>query len=150
MSFNSDLFPVHCHYLVLLQHHCSRLQDCIFRGPYESLLYLLAHLTVILTFYLAHPCVYISAKSENVHCEVIILISIVNCFLTPVTNPIIYSLRNKETKAALRKLCSGKGDSDGVQQGHFRTVVGINSQLQYSAIQNAVICQETCWMSEQI
>ncbi|XP_070293096.1 olfactory receptor 2AT4-like [Salvelinus sp. IW2-2015] len=78
-----------------------------------------AHLTVVVTFYLAHSYVYISAKSENVHCNVIILISIVNCFLTPVMNPIIYSLRNKEIKAALRKLCSGKGDSDGVQQGHF-------------------------------
>ncbi|XP_041734641.1 olfactory receptor 10A4-like, partial [Coregonus clupeaformis] len=72
-----------------------------------------SHLTVVLTFYLAHSCVYISAKSENVHCNVLILISIVNCFLTPVMNPIIYSFRNKEIKAALRKLCSGKVGSDG-------------------------------------
>uniref|UniRef100_A0A8C8CJC7 G-protein coupled receptors family 1 profile domain-containing protein n=1 Tax=Oncorhynchus tshawytscha TaxID=74940 RepID=A0A8C8CJC7_ONCTS len=77
-----------------------------------------AHLTVVLPFYFAHSCVYISATSENIHCKVIILICIVNCFLTPVINPIIYSLRNKEITAALRRLCSGKGDSDGVQQGH--------------------------------
>uniref|UniRef100_A0A8C7FJG8 G-protein coupled receptors family 1 profile domain-containing protein n=1 Tax=Oncorhynchus kisutch TaxID=8019 RepID=A0A8C7FJG8_ONCKI len=64
-----------------------------------------AHLTVVLPFYLAHSCVYISATSENIHCKVIILISIVNCFLTPVINPIIYSLRNKETTAALRRYC---------------------------------------------
>uniref|UniRef100_A0A4W5MCY4 Olfactory receptor n=1 Tax=Hucho hucho TaxID=62062 RepID=A0A4W5MCY4_9TELE len=63
-----------------------------------------AHLTVVLTFYLAHSCVYISTKSENVHCNVIILISIVNFFLTPVMNPIIYSFRKKEIKAALGQI----------------------------------------------
>uniref|UniRef100_A0A6Q2XTV2 G-protein coupled receptors family 1 profile domain-containing protein n=1 Tax=Esox lucius TaxID=8010 RepID=A0A6Q2XTV2_ESOLU len=64
-----------------------------------------SHLTIILIFYIAPSCIYISAKFKNVHCNVLILISIFNCFLTNSMNPIVYSFRNKEIKAALRKLC---------------------------------------------
>nr|XP_015196778.1 PREDICTED: olfactory receptor 6N1-like [Lepisosteus oculatus] len=62
-----------------------------------------SHLIVVLTFYLAHSCVYISVKFQNVPQRAIMVISIVNCFLTPLVNPIVYSFRNKEIKRALRK-----------------------------------------------
>ncbi|XP_034149312.1 putative olfactory receptor 10D4 [Esox lucius] len=64
-----------------------------------------SHLTTVLIFYIAPSCIYISAKFKNVHCNVLILISIFNCFLTNSMNPIVYSFRNKDIKAALRKLC---------------------------------------------
>ncbi|XP_036393628.1 olfactory receptor 6N2-like [Megalops cyprinoides] len=63
-----------------------------------------SHLTIVLAFYFAHSCVYISAKAKNIHPNVLILISIVNSFLTPLMNPVLYTLRNKEIKVALRKL----------------------------------------------
>ncbi|XP_045070843.1 olfactory receptor 8J2-like [Coregonus clupeaformis] len=62
-----------------------------------------AHLTVVLTFHLTHSCIYISAKSKKKTFTVIV----------PVMNPVIYSFRNKEIKAALRKLCSGNVSSYG-------------------------------------
>uniref|UniRef100_A0AAY5KHJ2 Olfactory receptor n=1 Tax=Esox lucius TaxID=8010 RepID=A0AAY5KHJ2_ESOLU len=63
-----------------------------------------SHLTIVLIFYIAPSCIYISTKFKNVHCNVLILISVLNCFLTNSMNPIVYSFRNKEIKAALRKL----------------------------------------------
>ncbi|XP_064159093.1 olfactory receptor 2D2-like [Anguilla rostrata] len=62
-----------------------------------------SHLSVVILFYCSHLCVYLSAMVRNVHPNVLILVSIVNCFLTPFANPIIYSLRNKELKAAIVK-----------------------------------------------
>ncbi|XP_036393629.1 olfactory receptor 6N2-like [Megalops cyprinoides] len=63
-----------------------------------------SHLIVVFLFYFAHMCVYISATAKHVPPNVLTLISILNCFLTPLVNPIIYSFRNKELKVALQKL----------------------------------------------
>ncbi|XP_045559362.1 olfactory receptor 6N2 [Salmo salar] len=63
-----------------------------------------SHLIVVLTFYTAHSCVYISAKSYHIHPNVLILISIVNCILTPLVNPLVYSFRNKQIKDSVLKL----------------------------------------------
>ncbi|XP_035240219.1 putative gustatory receptor clone PTE01 [Anguilla anguilla] len=62
-----------------------------------------SHLSIVILFYFAHMCVYISSTVKNVHPNVLILISIMNCLLTPFANPIIYSLRNKELKTAIQK-----------------------------------------------
>ncbi|XP_035240166.1 olfactory receptor 6N2-like [Anguilla rostrata] len=62
-----------------------------------------SHLIIVILFFFAHLCVYISATIKNVHPNVLILISIFNCFLTPFANPIIYSFRNKDLKTAIRK-----------------------------------------------
>ncbi|XP_035241483.1 olfactory receptor 10J1-like [Anguilla anguilla] len=62
-----------------------------------------SHLSIVVLFYFAHLCVYISSTVKNVHPNVLILISIMNCLLTPFANPIIYSLRNKELKTAILK-----------------------------------------------
>ncbi|XP_062329469.1 olfactory receptor 2K2-like [Osmerus eperlanus] len=64
-----------------------------------------SHLTVVLAFYLAHSCVYISAKVLKNNSNMLILISIINSALVPVLNPLIYTFRNKEIKDALQKLC---------------------------------------------
>ncbi|KAJ8368483.1 hypothetical protein SKAU_G00085110 [Synaphobranchus kaupii] len=44
-----------------------------------------------------------TATVKNLHPNVLIMVSIVNCFLTPFVNPIIYSFRNKDLKTAIRK-----------------------------------------------
>ncbi|XP_035241472.1 olfactory receptor 6N1-like isoform X2 [Anguilla anguilla] len=62
-----------------------------------------SHLSIVVLFYFAHLCVYISSIVKNVHPNVVILTSIMNCLLTPFANPIIYSLRNKELKTAILK-----------------------------------------------
>ncbi|XP_064158581.1 olfactory receptor 10J1-like [Anguilla rostrata] len=62
-----------------------------------------SHLSIVILFYFAHICVYISSMAKNVHPNVVILTSIMNCLLTPFANPIIYSLRNKELKTAILK-----------------------------------------------
>ncbi|XP_035241465.1 olfactory receptor 6K3-like [Anguilla anguilla] len=62
-----------------------------------------SHLSIVILFYFAHLCVYISSSVKNVHPNVLILISIFNCLLIPFANPIIYSLRNKELKTAILK-----------------------------------------------
>ncbi|XP_061072289.1 olfactory receptor 6N2-like [Conger conger] len=62
-----------------------------------------SHLTVVILFYGAHLIVYISSTVNNVRPSVLILISIINCILTPFANPIIYSFRNKELKTAIQK-----------------------------------------------
>ncbi|XP_064157579.1 olfactory receptor 6K3-like [Anguilla rostrata] len=62
-----------------------------------------SHLSIVIMFYSAHLCVYISSTVRNVNPNVLILISIMNCLLTPFANPIIYSLRNKELKTAIQK-----------------------------------------------
>ncbi|CAB1348177.1 unnamed protein product [Coregonus sp. 'balchen'] len=69
-----------------------------------------AHLTVVLTFHLTHSCIYISAKSKKKRS------------LVPVMNPVIYSFRNKEIKAALRKLCSGNVGSHGWKDMQFSPI----------------------------
>ncbi|XP_061072287.1 olfactory receptor 2AT4-like [Conger conger] len=62
-----------------------------------------SHLSIVIMFYCAHLCVYISSTVNDVHPNVLILVSIVNAFLTPFANPIIYSFRNKELKSAIQK-----------------------------------------------
>ncbi|XP_061072288.1 olfactory receptor 10J1-like [Conger conger] len=62
-----------------------------------------SHLTVVILFYGAHLIVYISSTVNNDNPSVLILISIINCILTPFANPIIYSFRNKELKTAIQK-----------------------------------------------
>ncbi|XP_072494594.1 olfactory receptor 5V1-like [Notamacropus eugenii] len=65
-----------------------------------------SHLTVVVIYYGTINFNYDQPRS-GYSLDVIILASVLFCIVTPMLNPIIYSLRNKEVKGALRKLCQG-------------------------------------------
>ncbi|XP_055978770.1 olfactory receptor 5V1-like [Sorex fumeus] len=62
-----------------------------------------SHLTVVVVFYGTANFNY-DKPSEGYSLDVDILVSVLFCVMTPMLNPIIYSLRNKEVKGALKKL----------------------------------------------
>ncbi|XP_032162672.1 olfactory receptor 2K2 [Mustela erminea] len=62
-----------------------------------------AHLTVVILYYGAALSMYLKPSSSSSQ-EVDKVISLLYGVLTPMLNPIIYSLRNKEVKTAMRKV----------------------------------------------
>lgn len=62
-----------------------------------------SHLTVVITHFGCASFVYLRPKSAS-SLDQDTLISVVYVFLTPLLNPLIYSLRNKEVKLAIKKL----------------------------------------------
>ncbi|XP_027722489.1 olfactory receptor 5V1-like [Vombatus ursinus] len=65
-----------------------------------------SHLTVVVIFFGTANFNY-DRPSSGYSLDVDILVSVLFCIVTPMLNPIIYSLRNKEVKVALRKLSKG-------------------------------------------
>uniref|UniRef100_A0A4X2LDS6 Olfactory receptor n=1 Tax=Vombatus ursinus TaxID=29139 RepID=A0A4X2LDS6_VOMUR len=65
-----------------------------------------SHLTVVVIYYGTGNFNY-DQPSSGYSLDVDILVSVLFCIVTPMLNPIIYSLRNKEVKVALRKLYEG-------------------------------------------
>ncbi|XP_053577767.1 olfactory receptor-like protein OLF4 [Bombina bombina] len=66
-----------------------------------------SHLTVLAIFYGTLFCIY--AKPTREHAEVLDqLFSIGYTVVTPILNPLIYSLRNKEVKSAMKKVFRDK------------------------------------------
>ncbi|XP_034520147.1 olfactory receptor 2K2-like [Ailuropoda melanoleuca] len=63
-----------------------------------------AHLTVVILFYGAALSMYLKPSSSSSSQEVDKIISLLYGVLTPMLNPIIYSLRNKEVKEAVKKV----------------------------------------------
>nr|XP_015194673.1 PREDICTED: olfactory receptor 6N2-like [Lepisosteus oculatus] len=62
-----------------------------------------SHVMVVLLYYVSAAVVYIGLRVENIHPEGRIFIGTVYNFLTPLLNPIIYSLRNEKIKAATNR-----------------------------------------------
>ncbi|XP_075415117.1 olfactory receptor 13C8-like [Tenrec ecaudatus] len=78
-----------------------------------------AHLTVVIIFYGTIFFMYAKPKSKNSagsdYQDIIdALISLFYGVMTPMLNPIIYSLRNKDVKAAVKSMLGRKHFSDGV------------------------------------
>ncbi|XP_074046447.1 olfactory receptor 5V1-like [Macrotis lagotis] len=65
-----------------------------------------SHLTVVVIYY-GNANLNYNHPSSGYSLDVDILITVLYCIVTPMLNPIIYSLRNKEVKVALKKLCEG-------------------------------------------
>ncbi|XP_061496257.1 olfactory receptor 5V1-like [Rhineura floridana] len=66
-----------------------------------------AHLTVVIIYFGMINLNY-NRSSAGYSLEIDTLISILYCVITPMLNPLIYSLRNKEVKEALRKVLGGQ------------------------------------------
>ncbi|XP_061468714.1 olfactory receptor 10T2-like [Rhineura floridana] len=62
-----------------------------------------SHLTVVITHFGCASFVYLRPKSAS-SLDQDTLISVTYVFLTPLLNPVIYTLRNKEVKLAIKKL----------------------------------------------
>ncbi|CAK7308997.1 Olfactory receptor 16 [Vulpes lagopus] len=61
-----------------------------------------SHLTVVIVHYGCASIAYLKPKSEN-SIEQDLLLSVTYTIITPLLNPVVYSLRNKEVKDALRR-----------------------------------------------
>nr|DBA19134.1 TPA: hypothetical protein GDO54_015001 [Pyxicephalus adspersus] len=66
-----------------------------------------SHLTVLLSFYATGVCVYLNPPTENPE-EIEQIFTLIYTTVTPVLNPLIYTLRNTEVKVALVKLIGNK------------------------------------------
>ncbi|KAM5171837.1 olfactory receptor 1G1-like [Mantella aurantiaca] len=66
-----------------------------------------SHLTVLLIFYGTGVCMYMTPPSDYLG-EQDIVFSVFYTAVTPMLNPLIYSLRNKEVKGALKRIISVK------------------------------------------
>ncbi|KAK6466235.1 olfactory receptor 6N1-like [Huso huso] len=80
-----------------------RIIICIFRippgeGRSKAFSTCSSHLILVLTYFLSIGFVYIVVKIENISSDTRTLLAVCNCFITPMANPIIYSLRNKEIR----------------------------------------------------
>ncbi|XP_004582175.2 olfactory receptor 5V1-like [Ochotona princeps] len=64
-----------------------------------------SHLTVVVVFFGTANFNY-DRPSEGYSLDMDILVSVLFCIVPPMLNPIIYSLRNKEVKSALKKLAT--------------------------------------------
>ncbi|ELV10110.1 olfactory receptor 10S1 [Tupaia chinensis] len=67
-----------------------------------------AHFTVVLLYYLPPVCIYLQPRSRGVGAGAP---AVFYTIVTPMLNPFIYTLRNREVKRALRRLlCGGCGE----------------------------------------
>ncbi|XP_063788963.1 olfactory receptor 2T10-like [Pseudophryne corroboree] len=62
-----------------------------------------SHLTVVILYYMAGLCAYMMPTSESSHVLKQVLTAVV-AVVTPMINPLIYSLRNKDLNCSLLKL----------------------------------------------
>uniref|UniRef100_A0A8C2WA19 Olfactory receptor n=2 Tax=Chinchilla lanigera TaxID=34839 RepID=A0A8C2WA19_CHILA len=66
-----------------------------------------AHLAVVLLFYSTVISMYMKPKSKEAHISDEVF-TVLYAVVTPMLNPVIYSLRNKEVKEAARKVCGSR------------------------------------------
>ncbi|XP_049755091.1 olfactory receptor 4F3/4F16/4F29-like [Elephas maximus indicus] len=72
-------------------------------GSSKALSTLSTHIMVVILFF--HPCIFVYTwPHPTSHLDK--FLAIFNAVLTPFLNPVIYTLRNKEMKMAMRRVCS--------------------------------------------
>ncbi|ELW67108.1 olfactory receptor 7A10-like [Tupaia chinensis] len=77
------------------------------QGKYKAFSTCASHLSVVSLFYSTSVGVYLSSASkQNSHSRVVA--SVMYSIVTPMLNPFIYSLKNKDIKRALQKFLRGK------------------------------------------
>ncbi|XP_004584920.4 olfactory receptor 4K17 [Ochotona princeps] len=100
---NSGVISLSCFFVLLVSY--SRIFTTIRRhssaGHSKARSTLAAHITVVILFF--GPCIIIYIWPSGNH-SVDKFLSVFYTVITPILNPLIYSLRNKEMKIAMRKL----------------------------------------------
>ncbi|XP_073510854.1 olfactory receptor 1E16-like [Phyllobates terribilis] len=66
-----------------------------------------SHLTVLIIFYGTGLCMYMNPPSEHLEVQDVVF-SVLYTAVTPMLNPLIYSLRNKEVKRAFTRIVGSK------------------------------------------
>ncbi|XP_044116594.1 olfactory receptor 149-like [Neovison vison] len=98
------LMPLSCFLLILTSYSrivCSILQIRSAEGRRRAFSTCSAHLTAILLFYMPVVLIYLRPTPSP---WLDATVQILNNLVTPMLNPLIYSLRNKEVKSSLRKV----------------------------------------------
>ncbi|XP_074091907.1 olfactory receptor 10D1B-like [Macrotis lagotis] len=98
------LMPLSCFLLILTSYSrivCSILKIRTAEGRYRAFSTCSAHLTAILLLYIPVVLIYLQ-PTPNPWLNA--TVQILNNLVTPMLNPLIFSLRNKEVKASLKKV----------------------------------------------
>ncbi|MBZ3873282.1 Olfactory receptor 4K17 [Sciurus carolinensis] len=100
---NSGMISMSCFLILLISY--SLILTTIRRrsstGQSKARSTLTAHITVVIIFF--GPCIFIYVWPFNNH-SVDKFLAVFYTIITPILNPLIYTLRNKEMKTAMRKL----------------------------------------------
>uniref|UniRef100_A0A8C6XQV5 Olfactory receptor n=1 Tax=Naja naja TaxID=35670 RepID=A0A8C6XQV5_NAJNA len=108
---NSGLISLVC-FVVLVVSYCVilvSLRTRLVAGQHKALSTCAAHLTVV-TLFLGH-CIFIYSRPSTSFAEDKV-VSVFFTAVTPLLNPIIYTLRNEDMKRALNKLLGWKVDTE--------------------------------------
>ncbi|XP_074838277.1 olfactory receptor 10C1-like [Carettochelys insculpta] len=103
ISFIITVFPF---LTVLVSYACilsTVLKTTSSQGRHKAFSTCSSHLTVVVLFYGSACAMYLRPKSSHV-ADIDRVMALFYTIVTPTLNPIIYSLRNQEVKAALRRL----------------------------------------------
>ena len=89
------------------------------QGKFKAFSTCASHLTVVFLFYCTSLGVYLSsAATHSSHSSAIA--SVMYTVVTPMLNPFIYSLRNKDIKRALKRVCEIVGIKRPIVLGQMK------------------------------
>ncbi|KAM9061254.1 olfactory receptor 4D5-like [Sarcophilus harrisii] len=105
MVSNSGLVTLMCFVLLLISYTVLlvRIRNHLAEGKSKALSTCASHLMVVTLVFV--PCVYIYARPFQIF-PADKLVSILYTVITPMLNPLIYTLRNSEMKSAMKRICN--------------------------------------------
>ncbi|XP_039354347.1 olfactory receptor 4Q2-like isoform X1 [Mauremys reevesii] len=101
MVSNSGLISTSCFVILVASYTTILVRIRSPEGRRKALSTCASHLTVVTLFF--GPCIFIYARPFSIF-SVDKLVSVLYNIITPMLNPLIYTLRNKEVKSAMRRL----------------------------------------------
>nr|XP_028572151.1 olfactory receptor 4Q2-like [Podarcis muralis] len=110
MVSNSGLISSSCFVILVTSYATILVRIRSPEGRRKALNVCASHLTVVTLFF--GPCIFIYARPFSTF-SVDKLVSVLYNIITPMLNPLIYTLRNKDVKSAMRKLRSRETISGG-------------------------------------